>query len=374
MIELTRVRLREIRLPLREPFQISSGVAHERRICLLELEDVDGVTAWAECVAGSRPNYTPETVDIAWCSLVEWLIPRVLGQSFDGPERVFPALHRDLRGHYMAKAALEMGIWNLEARRQGVPLAELIGGERKKVPTGISLGIESEIDVLIRKAREAVRDGYRKIKLKIEPGADVEVVAAVREALGPGAELAVDGNAAYSSEDSSHLARLDDCSLLMIEQPLGAGDLVRHAALQEKIRTPICLDETVTGPDRAQDMITLDSGRIVNIKPGRVGGYARSIAIHDLCARQDVPVWCGGMLETGIGRAYNVALASLPNFQLPGDLSPSRRYWEEDVVSPEWTMDGDGMVEVPRTDPGLGVTVDRDRIENLTVRTVAVEA
>lgn len=374
MIELTRVRLREIRLPLREPFRISSGVAHERRICLLELEDADGVTAWSECVAGSRPNYTSETIDIAWCSLVEWLIPRVLGQSFDDPERAFPALHRDLRGHYMAKAALEMGIWNLEARRQGVPLAELIGGDRKKVPTGISLGIESEIDVLVRKAREAVRDGYRKIKLKIEPGADLEVVAAVREALAPDTELAVDGNAAYSSEDLSHLARLDDRSLLMIEQPLGAGDLVRHAALQEKIRTPICLDETVTGPDRAQDMITLDSGRIVNIKPGRVGGYARSIAIHDLCARQDVPVWCGGMLETGIGRAYNVALASLPNFQLPGDLSPSRRYWEEDVVSPEWTMDGDGMVEVPRTDPGLGVTVDRDRIENLTVRTVAVEA
>lgn len=374
MIELTRVRLREIRLPLREPFRISSGVAHERRICLLELEDADGVTAWSECVAGSRPNYTSETIDIAWCSLVEWLIPRVLGQSFDDPERAFPALHRDLRGHYMAKAALEMGIWNLEARRQGVPLAELIGGDRKKVPTGISLGIESEIDVLVRKAREAVRDGYRKIKLKIEPGADLEVVAAVREALAPDTELAVDGNAAYSSEDLSHLARLDDRSLLMIEQPLGAGDLVRHAALQEKIRTPICLDETVTGPDRAQDMITLDSGRIVNIKPGRVGGYARSIAIHDLCARQNVPVWCGGMLETGIGRAYNVALASLPNFQLPGDLSPSRRYWEEDVVSPEWTMDGDGMVEVPRTDPGLGVTVDRDRIENLTVRTVAVEA
>lgn len=374
MIELTRVRLREIRLPLREPFRISSGVAHERRICLLELEDADGVTAWSECVAGSRPNYTSETIDIAWCSLVEWLIPRVLGQSFDDPERAFPALHRDLRGHYMAKAALEMGIWNLEARRQGVPLAELIGGDRKKVPTGISLGIESEIDVLVRKAREAVRDGYRKIKLKIEPGADLEVVAAVREALAPDTELAVDGNAAYSSEDLSHLARLDDRSLLMIEQPLGAGDLVRHAALQEKIRTPICLDETVTGPDRAQDMITLDSGRIVNIKPGRVGGYARSIAIHDLCARQNVPVWCGGMLETGIGRAYNVALASLPNFQLPGDLSPSRRYWEEDIVSPEWTMDGDGMVEVPRTDPGLGVTVDRDRIENLTVRTVAVEA
>lgn len=374
MIELTRVRLREIRLPLREPFRISSGVAHERRICLLEMEDADGVTAWSECVAGSRPNYTSETIDIAWCSLVEWLIPRVLGQSFDDPERAFPALHRDLRGHYMAKAALEMGIWNLEARRQGVPLAELIGGDRKKVPTGISLGIESEIDVLVRKAREAVRDGYRKIKLKIEPGADLEVVAAVREALAPDTELAVDGNAAYSSEDLSHLARLDDRSLLMIEQPLGAGDLVRHAALQEKIRTPICLDETVTGPDRAQDMITLDSGRIVNIKPGRVGGYARSIAIHDLCARQNVPVWCGGMLETGIGRAYNVALASLPNFQLPGDLSPSRRYWEEDIVSPEWTMDGDGMVEVPRTDPGLGVTVDRDRIENLTVRTVAVEA
>lgn len=374
MIEIERVTLREIHVPLREPFRISSGVAHEQRICLLEVEDVDGVTAWSECVAGARPNYSPETVDIAWFSLLEWLIPRVVGRTFDGPRDVFPALHRNIRGHNMAKAALEMAAWGLEARRRETSLAELVEGSRDEVPTGISLGIEDERENLLDKVRQALRDGYRKIKLKIEPGADVEVVEAVRETVGSDVALAVDGNAAYGRKDLSHLARLDEFGLLMIEQPFGARDLLQHADLQRRIETPVCLDETVTEPDRARDMISLDSGRIVNIKPGRVGGFSRSMAIHDLCAEAGVPVWCGGMLETGIGRAYNVALASLPNFSLPGDLSPSRRYWERDIVHPEWTMDAQGMVRVPREEPGLGVSVDRDRIESLTVRTASVAA
>src|ERR1051325_1508673 len=223
-------------------------------------------------------------------------------------------------------------------------------------------------EALVRRARAAVEQGYQKIKLKIAPGADVPYVRAVREALGPQVHLMVDANSAYTLDDAEHLRQLDALDLLMIEQPLGRDDLVRHAALQRFLTTPLCLDESITDLERAEDMITLQSGRIVNIKPGRVGGFAQSIAIHDLCQRHGIPVWCGGMLESSIGRAYNVALASLPNCSLPGDLSPSARYWERDIVTPEWTMDADGMVRVPREAPGMGVEVDLDRVEHLTVR------
>ncbi|MFL5580178.1 MAG: o-succinylbenzoate synthase, partial [Gemmatimonadaceae bacterium] len=223
--------------------------------------------------------------------------------------------------------------------------------------------------LLVERARAAVAEGYRKIKVKIRPGQDVEYVRAVREALGDGVGLMADANSAYTLGDAARLAELDPLGLIMLEQPLGDDDLVQHAALQRRLSTPICLDESITGADRAADMIALDSGRIVNVKPGRVGGFAQSIAIHDLCARSGVPVWCGGMLESGVGRAHNVALASLPNFTKPGDVSPSARYWERDVVTPEWTMDAEGWVRVPLDRPGIGVTVDRDRVDDLTVRT-----
>jgi O-succinylbenzoate synthase len=268
----------------------------------------------------------------------------------------------------MAKAAVEMGCWAIAAARDGVSLAQLLGGTRERVITGISIGIQqSPSDLAIRAC--AARDaGYRKVKLKIQPGQDIAYVAAVREALGPEAEIMVDANAAYRIDDLDHLCQLDAFGLLMIEQPLGQDDLVRHAVLQRRLRTPICLDESIISVDRAEDMITLGAGRIVNIKPGRVGGFTVSRAIHDVCQQAGVPVWCGGMLESGIGRAYNVALASLPNFSLPGDLSPSARYWERDIVTPEWTMDDAGMVRVPRERPGIGVEVDLGRVENLTVR------
>jgi O-succinylbenzoate synthase len=222
--------------------------------------------------------------------------------------------------------------------------------------------------VLVEKAGRALSAGYRKVKLKIAPGSDIEYVRAVRQELGPAAPLMVDANNAYQLEDAEHLARLDELDLMMIEQPLAWDDLVRHARLQERLRTPICLDESITSVDRAEDMIGLGSGRIVNIKPGRVGGFTASIAIHDVCARAGIPVWCGGMLESGVGRAYNVALASLPNFTKPGDLSPSARYWAEDVVTPEWGMSADGLVRVPLHQPGLGVTVKSGFISRLTVR------
>ena len=367
-LRVESVELREIRLALRRPFRISSGTRHELRVLLVRLRSSDGTRVWSECVAEERPAYSPETVDTAWIALSEWLAPLVVGRSFDHPAAVDPLLADAVRGHRMARAALEMGAWNLAARRAGRPLADVLGGERREVETGISVGIQEDPDRLVERAREASRQGYRKVKLKIEPGADVEYVSAVREALGDDVGLAVDGNAAYTLDDVDRLRRLDDLGLLMIEQPLEREDLVRHARLQRELRTPICLDESITGPARAEDMLELGSGRIVNVKPGRVGGFGPSIRIHDLCMARDVPVWCGGMLETGIGRGYNVALASLPNFRLPGDLSPSARYWERDIVDPEWTMDDEGRVTVPRDRPGIGVEVDEDRVEELTVR------
>jgi O-succinylbenzoate synthase len=364
---IERITLREIHLALKEPFRISSGVQSHRRVLLVQIE-ADGCEGWGECVAGELPHYGPETTDTAWLAISEWLAPRLLGQRFAEPDEVWPVLDRNIRGHNMAKAALEMAAWELAARAARVSLAERLGGTRERIAVGISLGIEESPAALVAKAAAASERGYRKIKLKIMPGADVEFVRAVRQALGPEAHLMVDANNAYRLEDAATLAGLDELDLLMIEQPLAWDDLLRHAELQRRLRTAICLDESITGPERAADMIALGAGRIVNIKPGRVGGFRQSLAIHDLCARHGIPVWCGGMLESGIGRGHNVALASLPNFTLPGDLSPSERYWQRDVVEPEWTMDREGTIEVPRGRPGIGVSVDRQRLEALTVR------
>jgi O-succinylbenzoate synthase len=243
-----------------------------------------------------------------------------------------------------------------------------LGGTRDRVPTGISIGIQRDPAALVERARKAVSLGYRKIKMKIEPGSDVEFVGAVRRDLGDDLHLMADANSAYTLDDAAHLKQLDAFNLIMIEQPLDREDLVRHAKLQRLLDTPICLDESITSVARAADMIELGSGRIVNIKPGRVGGFTVSKGIHDLCQAHGIPVWCGGMFESGVGRAHNVALASLPNFSLPGDVSPSARYWERDIVTPEWTMDDDGMVHVPLGQPGMGVAVDLDRVDDLTVR------
>ena len=368
MIRLERVTLREIRLKLREPFQISSGVMSERRIALLELHDASGATAWSECVADDTPNYSPETVDTCWAVISRFVAPRVLGRTFETPGEVHDVLEKDFRGHCMAKAAVEMGMWGLEAELLQMPLARLIGGTRTEIATGISLGIQKSPDALVDKARAAIAAGYRKVKIKIKPGSDVAFVRAAREALGPDAPLMADANNAYTLDDADALIALDDLNLMMIEQPLAWDDIVRHADLQRRLRTPVCLDESITSLDRAQDMVTLGAGRIINIKPGRVGGFSSSLAIHDFCEVQGVPVWCGGMFESGIGRAYNVALASLSNFLKPGDVSPSARYWAQDIVTPEWTMSDQGMVHVPLERPGIGVTVDVQRVESLTVR------
>lgn len=361
-------------MPLREPFRISSGMCSERRILLLQLVDVDGVSVWSECVAGEQPNYSPETIDTAWHAITHWFGPRVLGISFEAPHAVHEALSRNVRGHPMARATIEMGCWAVAAVQTGVALSHLIGGSRAHVATGISIGIQPSLDALVERARAARTAGYRRIKIKIEPGCDLEPLQAVRDALGADVPVMADANSAYSIADAEHLARVDTLGLTMLEQPLGYDDLVQHAALQRRLQTPLCLDESISTVERARDMVTLESARIVNIKPGRVGGLTESIAIHDLCEDAGIPVWCGGMLESGIGRAYNVALASLRNFELPGDLSPSARYWERDIVTPEWSMSGDGMVRVPVDSPGIGVAPDLDRIDALTTRRTTLVA
>ncbi|MEX0893875.1 MAG: o-succinylbenzoate synthase [Gemmatimonadota bacterium] len=374
MLIVDRVVLREIRLPLVEPFRISSGVVSERRILLAELTSTDGATAWAECVAGEAPNYSAETVDTAWLAIERWAAPRLLGVPLATPDAAHAALQQGFVGHPMAKATLEMGAWALAAEREGVALARLLGGVRERVEVGISLGIQATPADLVKRAQAAFSRGYRRVKLKIRPDADLPFVAAVRDAVGSRAVLSVDANGAYTPADAERLARLDAFDLLMLEQPFPAGDLVRHAALQQRLRTDLCLDESVDGAERAADALALGAARIINIKPGRVGGLAASRAIHELCQAQSVPVWCGGMLESGIGRACNVALATLPGFTIPGDISPSDRYWAEDIVDPPWTMRADGTMAVPMDRPGLGVRVDVARIEALTARRVELRA
>jgi len=369
---IERIIMREIPLRLKAPFHISSGTTFERRILLLELTDEDGITAWSECVAGEQPNYSPETIDTAWLMIREHAAPRVMGRDIGHPRDVWSLLEQDFRGHNMAKAAVEMGIWELFARRQGIALSRLIGGTKSSVETGISIGIQSSPGALIEEVTQRLADGYRKIKAKVMPGSDVEFLTALRQAIGPDIPLMVDANGAYTPADTDRLKAMDGLGLMMIEQPLGTDDLLQHAHLQKLLITPICLDESITGIDRVRDMLELGSGRIVNLKPGRVGGFGPSIAIHELCLEAGIPIWCGGMLESGVGRGYNLALASLPGFTLPGDLSPSARYWERDIVTPEWIMERDGMITLALDRPGTGVEVDRGFVESLTSRSEVI--
>lgn len=387
MIRLSRIELREIELPLTEAFRTSGGTVDKRRILLLELHDAAGLNTWSECVAESEPTYSPDTVDTCWLAISEWIAPLVIGEPFDSPEGVSPAIARRIRGHRMARAAVEMGIWALFAERADMSLAALLNersrardhGQRPRaaVEAGIAIGIQSRPEVLADRCIAAADEGYRRIRIKISPGADVDFVGAAHEAVAERIPLAADGNCAYSLENAEHLSTLeslDALGLSMIEQPLGADDLMQHATLQRCISTPLCLDESITGRERVAEMLALESGRIVNVKPGRVGGLGEALAIHDICADSSIPVWCGGMLESGIGRAYNVALASLPNFTLPGDLSPSSRYWDHDVIEEPWMMDSSGKVQVPLDRKGIGVAVNRDLVERLTVRRLMLGA
>ena len=362
-MKIDRVELREIRMQLREPFEISSGVSYERRVLLVALYS-EGIAAWGECVAGETPAYSYETTDTAWSILTGLILPRVSGSVMESSADLLHAFER-IRGHPMAKAAVEMAAWDLDAKARGGSLASLVGGVRESVPVGVSIGLQRTDDELYRKVADYIAEGYVRIKVKIKPGRDVEMLRGLRERY-PEVPLMADANSAYSLEDLPRLRALDELDLMMIEQPLAHDDYLDHARLQAEMETPICLDESIRSVRDTALALELGACRIINIKPGRVGGLSSAKAIHDLCVDHEMPVWCGGMLESGIGRAHNVALASLPGFTLPGDISASRRYWNEDIVTPEFVLDG-GTVSVPKGS-GIGVEVREDLLDAWTVR------
>jgi o-succinylbenzoate synthase len=361
-MKLVEVELRRIRLPLVGPFRTSFGVEKERDILLVRVTTDDGATGWGECVAGEEPLYSAEYVDGAQHVIKEFLLPRLWPLPRVSAHRVGPAL-APVKGHRMAKAALELAVLDAELHTQGVSLGGWLGATRDRVPAGVSVGIADSIPALLDQVGGFLHEGYRRIKLKIEPGWDVEPVRAVREQFGD-IVLQVDANAAYQLSDAATLAKLDDFDLLLIEQPLAEDDVRGHAALAKRLRTPICLDESITSARAAADAIAIGACQLVNIKPGRVGGLLEARRVHDVCAASGIPVWCGGMLETGIGRAANIALAALPNFTLPGDTSASNRYWKRDLVTDPVVL-RDGYVDVPGGQ-GIGVTVDSAWLDEIT--------
>jgi len=362
-VKIVDVELRRIGLPLVVPFRTSFGTETERDILLVKITTPEA-EGWGECVALSQPVYSPEYVDGAQDVITRYLVPALF--EFSAPALTAAAVGPALvfvKGHPMAKAAVEMAVLDAELRARGESFAAYLGGVRDAVDSGVSVGIMPTIDELLDTVAGYVDAGYRRIKLKIEPGWDVEPVRAVRERFGDELALQVDANTAYRLADARHLARLDPFDLLLIEQPLPEDDVVGHAELARLVRTPICLDESITSAKAAADAIAIGACAIVNIKPGRVGGYLEARRVHDVCAARGVPVWCGGMLETGLGRAGNLALASLPNFTLPGDISASDRYYRRDITDP-FVLD-DGRLAVP-TGAGLGVAPIADALTAVT--------
>jgi O-succinylbenzoate synthase len=356
-------------MPLIAPFQTSFGEASLRRMLLLEL-DADGATGWGECTAGEDPYYSYETVETAWHILRDFLWPIVKYKEFASAAEVWDLLSR-VRGHNMAKAALETALWDAEAKQKNLPLAGLLGGRRDEISCGVSIGIQPDIATLHAKVEKELAAGYQRIKIKIKPGNDVEPARALREKF-PRLRLMVDANSAYRLQDAPLLKKLDAFYLIMIEQPLGHDDIYSHAALQRQLDTPICLDECIHDIEHARAAIEIGACKIINLKLGRVGGHTPARRIHDHCQQKSIPVWCGGMLESGIGRAHNIAMSTLPNFTLPGDVSASRRYWSEDIIEPEVEVTPQGTIKVP-TAAGIGYTPRLDRIESLTQRREVLE-
>lgn len=353
-MNLDAIELRQVQLELTAPFTTSFGTTLLRP-CIITAVHASGETGLGECVAFHGPWYSYETVQTAWHVMSDFLIPRLLQADLERPEDVW-TVFAPIRGHNMAKAALEMACWDLMARARGVSLATLLGGTRERVPVGVSVGIQDSPRELVDTVGRFLADGYRRIKLKIAPGADVEYVTAVRKHY-PDALVQVDANSAYTLTDASTFRAMDGLDLLLIEQPLSPDDIMDHAWLQRELSTPICLDESIHAPDDARHALDLGSCRIINIKPGRVGGHTQSRAIHDICLDRGAPVWCGGMLETNVGRAHNVALASLPDFSLPGDISASARYYAQDIAGPGFSLNDDSTLSVP-DGPGIGVELE----------------
>jgi o-succinylbenzoate synthase len=364
-MRLKGITLREIHMKLVTPFETSMERTDIRRVLLIEAM-VDDVIGWGECVAGETPSYSPETTDTAWHILRDHLWPLLKGKEFGSAAQVWDLL-APVRGHNMAKGALEAAVWDSEATQKGIPLAKLIGGTRDEIVCGVSVGIKDSPEELVAAVKQELAAGYQRIKIKIKPGKDVEYVQRLRQDY-PRIKLMVDANSAYTLKDWPLLKQLEAFYLMMIEQPLGWDDLYSHIELQKKLSTPICLDECIHTEEQAKAAIALGACKIINIKLGRVGGYHVAKRIHDLCQQNQIPVWCGGMLESGIGRAHNIALSTLPNFTLPGDVAASKRYWREDIINPEVTVSSQGTIKVP-TAPGIGFTPRRDLIEKLAVRT-----
>ena len=367
-MKISRVNLYHLRMTLQTPFETSFGRIQTRDSILVEAFE-DGLVGYGECVADRDPGYSYETAETAWHVLRDFLVPAVLGKDLDSPAAM--QVHtKFVRGHSMAKSGFEMALWDLQGKREGRSLREMLGGERTKVEVGVSVGIQESAQALVRTVDGYLAQGYSRIKIKIKPGRDVAEAQAVRRAY-PNLRLQVDANSAYSLETASNLLPLDDLGLLLIEQPLAEDDLWDHSRLQKRFSTPICLDESILSVRHARQALEMGACRIINIKVGRVGGLSEAIAIHDLCQARGVPVWCGGMLETGVGRAANLALASLPDFRLPGDISASDRYYAEDITHQRFTLNPDSTIDVP-DGPGLGVTIDATALKRATLKSLSL--
>jgi O-succinylbenzoate synthase len=363
-MKIESITLREIHMKLRSPFETSFGIMQNRRILLVEAV-LDGATGWGEVTAGETPSYNPETTDTAWHVISDFMGPWLAGKSLASSSG-FPELVSHIRGHEMAKSGIENALWDAQAQLAGLPLYRLLGGSTQEIACGVSLGIRESPGALVAKVEEELRSGYQRIKLKIKPGKDFDFVAAVRKQF-PNILLSVDANSAYRLQDAQHLRKLDEFNLLMIEQPLNWDDIYAHAKLQPLIHSPLCLDECIHNTRHALAAIELKACRIINIKVGRVGGHTEARIMQNVCTERGVPVWCGGMLESGVGRAHNIAMSTLPGFTLPGDVSASQRYWDEDIIEPAVEVTATGTIQVPQS-PGIGYGVRRDRIDKLTVR------
>jgi O-succinylbenzoate synthase len=364
------IELREIRLPLVHFFETSFGRTTERRIILARVVDAEGAEGWGECTAGEGPFYSNEWTETAWTTLTEFLGPMMLRKDFQGAAHAFKLL-KPVRGHRMAKAALETACWDIEAKKAGLPLWKHLGGTRSEVACGVSIGIQDTPDALLEKIRKEVDAGYQRIKIKIKPGWDLAIVERVRKEF-PDIRLMGDANSAYKLSDVPLFQQLDQFNLMMLEQPLAHDDIFDHSVLQRQIKTPVCLDESIRSAEDATHAIALQSCRIINIKLGRVGGHAEAKRVEQVARDNAIPVWCGGMLESGIGRAHNIAMSTLAGFTLPGDVSASARYWEEDIIEPPVTVSPRGTIKAPEA-PGIGFNINLKRIEALTVRKEAVK-
>jgi o-succinylbenzoate synthase len=364
-MKLERIVLHQIRMPLVHFFETSFGRTTDRDIILVEAQ-AGGTSGWGEVTAGEDPFYNEEWTASAWLILRDYVAPRVLGRNLESAQAVAP-LTGHIRGHLMARGGLEAAVWDLEARLEGVPLWRKIGGgARREIPCGVSIGIQESVPELLATINRELAAGYQRIKVKIKPGWDVDVVRQVRERF-PAIKLMADANSAYTLADAAHLGRLDEFHLMMIEQPLGHDDIIDHAQLQSQLQTPLCLDECIRSARHVEQAIRLGACGIINIKLGRVGGFAEAHRVHDRAQAAGIPVWCGGMLESGVGRAHNIALSTLPNFLLPGDVSASRRYWQRDIIHPAVEVTPRGTIEI-RDAPGFGYELDRDYLRYLTVR------